>query len=68
MVESNSFGRNEGRRIVELGHLDKQMRCIDCNKLFHLMNSEPETRRGFDSTLYIMRSLLHARIRSAMCR
>lgn len=52
--ESVGIRWNTGRRIVELGHLAKQMICTDCKEVLDLNRTESETRRGFGSILYIM--------------
>lgn len=50
-VDVNSW--NSGRRIVELGHMAKQMNCTDCDKTLNLFNIVNETRYGFGSLLLI---------------
>ena len=44
---------NDGRRIVELDVLSKNLICYDCGKALNLCNTEDETRYGLASILYI---------------
>ena len=43
----------EGRRIVELQHLGKQMWCTSCKECLSFEYIENEQRRGLGSILYI---------------
>ena len=44
----------EGRRIVDIGHLSKQLVCPACKSDLKLRNITRETRSGLGSYLYIL--------------
>lgn len=44
---------HRGRRIVELGHLGRQLMCVDCGQTLSLTNICTEWRYGFGSLLYV---------------
>ena len=51
---AQSQGWKEGRRIVDLQELARQMRCKHCKALLDLNLTIKETRFGLASVLYIM--------------
>ncbi|KAL8617755.1 hypothetical protein ACOMHN_054751 [Nucella lapillus] len=52
-AKSEFFAWNDGRRIVDLQELAKQLHCKQCSSLLDLQRTERETRYGFASVLYI---------------
>lgn len=44
---------DSGRRIVELGHIAKQLFCEDCKKPLPLQNTVHERKHGYGSVLMI---------------
>lgn len=52
-TKSETFAWNEGRRIVDLFELSKQLLCKRCEALLDLRRIEREDRFGFASVLYV---------------
>lgn len=43
-----------GRRVIEVAHLAKQMKCVQCKVLLDLENIKREERRGLGSIWHIL--------------
>ena len=52
-TKSECFAWNDGRRIVDLYELSKQLHCKQCSSLLDLRRTEREARYGLSSILYI---------------
>lgn len=53
-TKSEFFAWSDGRRIVDLYELSKQLHCKQCSSLLDLRRTEREARYGLASVLYIL--------------
>jgi hypothetical protein len=53
-TKSEFFAWSDGRRIVDLYELAKQLQCKECCSLLDLRRTEREARYGLASVLYIL--------------
>lgn len=53
-TKSEFFAWSDGRRIVDLYELSKQLQCKQCSSLLDLRRTEREARYGLASVLYIL--------------
>ena len=53
-TKSEFLAWNDGRRIVDLYELSKQLHCKQCSSVLDLQRTERETRFGLASVLYVL--------------